>query len=239
MKMLICLHGNPLQGQEFEPLIAPLQAQGINPIIHKRLLKNCKLESLIQSINATAKVSGGGPFGIAAYSWGAYLAMAYLNRFPENVAGLVLVNPLLIDEKPLPNCLTTALKIPLFGTLALKMRSRKMAAAFIQKTFEPEIPSEEVGNQLKTYLSHAQVWRAGAAYKKLMLANPLSVQLTKSNTPIRVLFGEKDQSAPPAKQMAILSKLGNVNVKNIPTAGHALPWTHPNKVIEEIVKIFQ
>ncbi len=238
MKMLICLHGNPLQGQEFESMIPALQSRGFHPIIHKRLLKKCKLEPLIQSINATVKVSGGGPFGILAYSWGAYLALAYLHRFPENVTGLTLINPLLVDHRPLGPGGAFVLKTPLLRSIVLKLRGRKMANAFLNKVFDPEMPSQVIKNELESYLSQAQVWQTASAYKKIMQTTPLPNKSLNLSFNIRALFGEKDQVVPYQPQLQILSTLADVQTNIVSGAGHALPWTHPGIVLDEITKTY-
>jgi pimeloyl-ACP methyl ester carboxylesterase len=235
MKMLICLHGNPLQGQEFDPIASSLEKAGYQPIIHKRPLKGClHLEPLIQSINATAKVSGGGTFGLVAYSWGAYLALSYLRRFPENVTGVLLINPLLVDKKPPSLCSRLLLSTPLLRTFILKLKCRKMAMDYIDKTFFPEKPSEEIRTSLYAFLAQGAVWRGAAAYKKLMITTPLPNDFPSLQIPIQVLFGEKDEVAPKLEQIQLLQTLNNLHLITLPSAGHALPWTHAQYVIQEI-----
>ena len=124
IKTLVCLHGNPSDGQEFEPLLPALRDKGFNPVVHKRPIRGSKLEPLLQSVSATAKVSGGSPFGLLAYSWGAYLALSYLKRFPENVLGTILINPLLVDRQPLTISRKILLGIPLVRALSLKIGNR-------------------------------------------------------------------------------------------------------------------
>lgn len=234
MKMLLCLHGNPSQGQEFDPILPSLEEMGIQPIIHKRPLKGCMhLEPLLQSINATVKVSGGGPFGLMAYSWGAYLALAYLRRFPENVTGILLINPLLVDKKPLNLRTRILLSTPILRTLICKLKSRKMAIDSMNRIFFPEEPSEEVRASLYPFLAQGFVWRGAAIYKKLMMNFPLSTTLPALQTPIRVLFGENDEVAPKLEQMQFLQTVNQLNFKTLP-AGHAIPWTHSQCVIDEI-----
>jgi pimeloyl-ACP methyl ester carboxylesterase len=238
MKKLICLHGNPLNGQEFDPLVPELERLGYQAIIHKRPIKGCsKLEPLLQSINATIKVSGGGTFDLAAYSWGAYLALAYLRRFPENVTGVLLINPLLVDKKPVHFGLRMLLATPIIRSIALRLKRKKLASDYIIRTFSPEIPSEEVDKILFNDLSHAYVWRGALAYKKLMVEFPLPLSLPTLSIPIRVLFGDKDEVAPKLDQMQYLQTLNNLNFNTLPNTGHAIPWTHSSLVIEEIKKL--
>lgn len=234
MTMLLLLHSNPLEGQEFEPLIPLLQKKGYNPVIHKRPMKGSKLEPLLQSINSTAKVSGGGRFGLIAYSWGAYLALAYLNRFPENVSQVILINPKLIEdyEETLTNKIILA--TPLLRTLVLKWRSRKLSKSYVSERFQPYEASSEVKQVLEPYLSQALVWRGAASYRKLMKKQPLPEQFVESNVPITVLFGENDRIAPPCDQLPILRKLKNVEEEIVPQAGHSIPWTHPQLIVDAL-----
>lgn len=238
MKMLIGLHGNPLNGQEFESLVPELENKGYQFVLHKRPLKGCiQLEPLIQSINATAKVSGGGPFGLVAYSWGAYLALAYLHRFPENVTGVLLINPLLTDKKSLPLSTRLLLSTPILRPIVLKLKSRKLASEYIDTVFYPEIPADDVRKNLMTYLSYGYVWKAAAAYKKLMLKTPLA-SLSSVNIPVRVLFGEEDKVAPKLEQMPYMQTMNQLHLTTLPHVGHAIPWIHSSLIIDEIQKTF-
>jgi pimeloyl-ACP methyl ester carboxylesterase len=238
MKMLLCLHGNPLNGQEFESLLPELQKNGYHPIIHKRPIRGSQLEPLLQSINATAKVSGGGPFGLLAYSWGAYLALAYLQRFPENLTGVLLINPLLVDKNSRGLGSKLVFGTPLLRTVVLKFLRRKMAANYISKIFYPKEPSQEVKNELQTYLANSSVWRGAAAYKKLMIEKPLSKESSVFQIPLKVLFGEKDEFAPKKEQLQVLQNLNDPSFKTIPLAGHALPWSHQSLILDEINQMF-
>lgn len=234
MKKLVFLHGNPLNGQEFDPILPLLQKEGYNTIVHKRPLKGSKLEPLLQSINATVKVSGGGPFGLVAYSWGAYLALAYLHRFPENVTSVLLINPLLVDRKPISFVAKMMLSIPILRSIVLKFLNRKMVNEYINKTFYPKDPPEETRKQLQAFLSFSSIWRGAAVYKKLMLLKPLSKEFSSSQTPIIALFGAQDEVAPKSVQMEVLQNLNRVCFDTIANAGHALPWSHPDLIMEKI-----
>jgi pimeloyl-ACP methyl ester carboxylesterase len=234
MSMLLLLHSNPLEGQEFESLIPLLQQKGYQPVLHKRPVKGSKLEPLLQSINSTAKVSGGGPFTLVAYSWGAYLALAYLNRFPENVKGVVLVNPKLVEDYQESIWNKIVLFTPLLRTLVLKWRSRKLSKNYVTERFQPFEAPAEVRKTLEPFLSQALVWRGAAAYKKLMTKMPLPEQFNEFKIPVTVLFGENDKISPPCDQLPILRKLKNVNEEIVPQAGHSLPWTHPQLIVDAL-----
>ncbi len=238
MKMLVCLHGNPLQGQEFDPILPSLQERGYQAVIHKRPITGSKLEPLLQSVSATAKVSGDAPFGIVAYSWGAYLALAYLERFPENVTGVLLINPLLIENHPLSPAARFITATPILRSIVLKLRSHALATTYVRRTFTPETPSQDVQGNLEKFLSHALVWRGAAAYKKLMLVSPLRPELKNGNVPIRVLFGENDRVAPMREQWPAIEHLQHINKTIVPGTGHALPWTHSDLIVGEIEKLF-
>lgn len=236
MTMLLLLHSNPLEGQEFESLIPLLQQKGFNPILHKRPIKGSKLEPLLQSINSTAKVSGSGPFALVAYSWGAYLALAYLNRFPENVSQVVLINPKLIEDHEESLWNKIILSTPLLRTLVLKWRSRKLSKSYVTERFQPYEAPAEIRQQLEPYLSQAYVWRGAAAYTKLMKKMPLPAQFQETKVPVTVIFGENDRVAPPCDQLPILRNIKNVKEDIIPGAGHSLPWTHPQVIADALQK---
>jgi pimeloyl-ACP methyl ester carboxylesterase len=109
-----------------------------------------------------------------------------------------------------------------------------MANEYINKTFYPKEPPDEIRNQLQAFLSYSSIWRGAAAYKKLMLTKPLPDEFSPFQIPIRVLFGAQDEVAPKAVQMEVLQKLNSVSFDTIPNAGHALPWSHPGRIVEKI-----
>lgn len=233
MKLLLCMHGNPLQGQEFDPLLKSLQESGFTPVIHKRPIKGSELEPLLQSVNATVKVSGGGPFYILAYSWGAYLALAYRQRFPENVLGMILVNPFFVDTKESSSIYKFFLATPIVRTIAIKLRCRAFASAYIKRLFSPSSPPQLIKTNLEAFLSHVPVWKGEAAYKKLMMSHPLSMP-DQAKIPVAAIVGEMDNMAPLNEEKPYLDALG-AYIEIIPGAGHALPWTH-TQYIADIVR---
>ncbi|MCE5319022.1 MAG: alpha/beta hydrolase [Parachlamydia sp.] len=234
MRLMVCLHDNPLNGQEFEPLLPLLKERGIQAVVHKRPIKGSKLEPLLQSIHATAKVSGGGSFGLIAYSWGAYLALAYLKQFPENVTSLVLLNPQLVAEKRPEQIL---LATPLLRTLVLKWRCRSLASGFVSRTFAPDFPPAETRAGMESFLAQAQVWKGEAAYQELLKEKPLSTDFSGIQIPVKALFGKQDCVAPIEAQLPILEKLPRLDAVLVPDAGHALPWTHSTLVADIVQRL--
>jgi len=208
-----------------------LEKNGFQPILHKRPIKGAKLEPLLQSINATAKLSGGSPFGILAYSWGAYLALAYLHRFPENVSELFLVNPMLVDQDHTKPLILTA---PLLRTLTYRLRNRSLATAYVEKSFEPDQPPTEIKSRLEKDLMQLHTWRGESVYQKLLEVSPLQQDFSRIYNPVHIIVGEKDTVAPLQDQMLILQTLPNHALITVPGAGHALPWTHPELIIQTI-----
>lgn len=238
MKTLVCLHGNPSEGLEFSPLLPALRDKGFNPVVHRRPIRGSKLEPLLQSISATAKVSGGSPFGLLAYSWGAYLALSYLKRFPENITGIVLINPLLVDHKPLTVRRRILLGVPLLRTISLKIGIRSFANDYLQTMFLPHIPSEPIKKYMEPFLYQSLVWRGAASYKQLMQQTPLPEHFKGITNPVFALFGEQDAAAPYKPQLDILQRLPQGAWTRIKGAGHALPWTNPQTIIDRIEHIF-
>lgn len=235
MKMLLCLHENPLQGQEFKEISPLLVKHGFNPILHKRPVKGSKLEPLLQSISATAKVSGNPPFGIVAYSWGAYLALSYLLRFPENVTGVVLINPVLSEEKP-PVEENLVWSLPVIRSLLIRLKKKKLTSNYLKQLFAPSEPEEEVRKELETYLSQVPVWLGEAAYKKLMWTQPIKAEKEHFKRPVKVIYGDLDRVSPDSQYLNQL--FGEENALVVKEGGHALPWSHSTLIAEEIIKHF-
>lgn len=239
MQRFVCLHDNPLNGQEFDPLLPLLKEGGYEAIVHKRPIQGSQQEPLLQSISAAAKLAGAGSFGIIAYSWGAYLALAYLKKYVENVWGVLLINPCLIpsQEEGMSRPKKALLAIPLLRSLIFRMRCRSFASEYVSKNFAPDFPTAETRRSLESFLSQSLVWRGEAVYQELMQEKPIDGNLKDIQIPVRVLFGKQDRVAPIESQLSILEKLPNMNARVIPDAGHALPWTHTSCILEEVNKL--
>jgi pimeloyl-ACP methyl ester carboxylesterase len=238
MKKLICFPSNPLNGQEFDHLLKDFELLRFQTTIHKRPLTGSKLESLIQSIHATAKLEGDAPITLVGYSWGAYLAMAYLKRFPENVEGVLLINPLLTDNHPLSRKEKFLFATPILRSLILKFRGKKLANRCLNSFFAPSVPPQELNSLLMPSLLPSKVWRGAACYKKMMHQHPLPNDFSEIQVPIRILCGESDQVAHSEEQLALLKSIESMNVKIISSAGHALLWTHQEEVLVELTRFF-
>jgi pimeloyl-ACP methyl ester carboxylesterase len=116
------------------------------------------------------------------------------------------------------------------------MRKRRLAAEYMKQLFAPQDPLTEAKGQLESYLAQVPVWLGAEAYKKLMLTEPLNI-MREGTIPIKILLGEMDPMA--QGQKVLTDHYGKDSSLVVKGAGHALPWTHPDLVLDEIISQFK
>lgn len=238
MAIIICLHGNPGIGKEFDHILSELQQENMQFHIHRRPLRGCRLEELFKDISLVIENGSSENVYFLTYSWGSYLALAYLTQYPNKVLKVFMVNPLVVDHKPIWRPLQLLLSIPLLDTLILKQFNRKRRRKLIEDIFFPDTPSIEVQRMLETFLSNIDVWKGAVIYKNIMYNYPLSKEIYSLPIPIKAVLGEKDILTPPKEQLPFLRKLSGFKAEIIAEGGHALMSTHPELVLEQIKSFF-
>jgi 4,5:9,10-diseco-3-hydroxy-5,9,17-trioxoandrosta-1(10),2-diene-4-oate hydrolase len=166
------------------------------------------------------------PVVIVGHSLGGYLGLGYTLRHPNDVRGLVLINPL-YSPRQLSPVVRLAQRRPRLGKIALRA-----APLWLINTFFILDPTAS-----KKY----------PAYKALQLANDLkraspnivylprtfsdlTPRLNEITTPTRVIWGEKDLTLHPASFPHLVKTLPNANGYPIPDSGHQPHFTHPEIV---------
>ena len=199
-----------------------------------------------------AHVAPDGPVTLIGHSWGAMLAAAYLERAPEQVAGLVLIEPGYLDAA---------------GREAWQRESRRymsgpdwwtkglMAGFRAARVTGPDAEARAdflVGQMVRAFVDHPQNpyhcgdgyaapgWRFGArasaAWDGAPAAevNRIGAAAASFAGPVLFVAGACNGWMGPALQSAHAARFANADMVEIPQAGHDVVWDNPDATLAAI-----
>jgi pimeloyl-ACP methyl ester carboxylesterase len=228
MSLIVFLPGNPGSASDFEPVRRALGDDV--EVVHPTLPPDGgrALADLLAPIRAA--IGGRDDAILVGYSWGAWLALRYATEAERAPRALVLVNPHLVVDSPLGGAAALLVRIPGLADALLARKAPQMADEFLRRSFAPASPPDDPA--LVTRLDSGAVWRA-AARRKLLHQRAGLEPLDAAPCPIAVVRGEADQVARwDLQTRALAGAAAEVEAHGVPDAGHALLWTHPERVAD-------
>lgn len=170
---------------------------------------------------------------LVSISLGGMVACDWLERWPDDFSGVVLINTSFKGFSPIHHRLTPG---------SLKHFVRIFSAKSVQER-EYQI-LEMISNRPETYDSVSREWATIAESRpvtyenfgrQLVAAALYQPRLPKPHQPVLLLNSEKDRMVDPACSTEIAKSWGVPLVKH-PTAGHDLPLDEPGFTAREIAK---
>lgn len=156
------------------------------------------------------------PFMMVGHSLGGYLSLLHSARAPDQVRGLVLIDPL-YTPKQLAPVLQVLRQRPAIGIRAIKVVPEWLINAILgwdpssARYFSPQI-RQQIANDYK---------RASPHFLNITRDIPdLSEIISRISAPTQVIWGQHDLTLRPASFQSITRMLPNAVGKSIPQAGH-------------------
>jgi pimeloyl-ACP methyl ester carboxylesterase len=229
MDHTLWMHQEAALRSQFRILCPDLRGQGLSPtpagIYDVDDLANDVLETL-----AASDVTP--PFRLGGLSMGGYVAFSIALRFPEKLAGLILVNTRAAGDSP---------------DLA---RTREASASAIETTGDvapvlaamlPRLVAPATSQSRPDVIQHLErmarrITPAGLAATLRGLARrpDRTPDLSLIGTPTLVIAGEDDAVVPLTEARAMHASLPNASLVVIPGAGHVAPLEQPQAVNQAI-----
>ncbi len=163
---------------------------------------------------------------LVGHSLGSYLSLYYAMCHPENVRGMVLINPLYSPEQLAP-ILRVIRRRPALGVKAMRAVPEWLINLFLgwdpssAANFSPEI-RQQIANDYK---------RASPHFLYITRDFPdLSGSLGVINIPVLVIWGEHDLTLNPDSFQHLVQCLPNATGHAIPGSGHQPHIGNPNLV---------
>ena len=188
-----------------------------------------------------------GPSVVVGHSFGALVALALAERFPDRVSGLVLVAPLTFPEpRLLEHGLIAPRSIPVVGPLISRFGRRsgfdRAAIEWIQAVMFSPAP---VPNPWKASFPFEQVLDPDVlvhegedAASMLPLSPAGTIDLRRIEAPARILVGTEDRVVEQERQGKALARLlPNGRLIEVEGAGHMLHHSHPDLVLGAVEEV--
>jgi pimeloyl-ACP methyl ester carboxylesterase len=182
-----------------------------------------------------------GPSVVVGHSFGALVALALAERFPDRVAALVLVAPLVFPEpRLLEHGLIAPRSMPVIGPLISRFGRRsgldRAAIEWIQAVmFSPApVPGEwKRSFPFERVLDPDVLVHEGEDAASMLPLSPAgTIDLGRIDSPVHVLVGTEDRVVEHERQGKTLARLlRDGRLTEVAGAGHMLHHSHPDLVL--------
>jgi pimeloyl-ACP methyl ester carboxylesterase len=232
MSLVLAIHGNPGGPEDLGWLADRLED---TEVVAPALCWGSEgLEGLVAELDAIVRARAPEDLVLVGYSWGAWVALHYVRSGSREPDALVLVNPFLVAVEPLPTAVSTLATAPVLGEPLLALAAPRLSRSFLEDTFFPAEPPPEVAELRRERLRAPATWRAAIRRREGQREAPLP-DLAGLPCPAVVLLGAQDRVASwPDQRRPLLGVIDRLEIHEIPAAGHALPWTHPDEIVAGI-----
>ncbi|MFI8962283.1 alpha/beta fold hydrolase [Streptomyces sp. NPDC053493] len=159
---------------------------------------------------------------LAGNSWSGGWALAYAQRHPERIDGLVLLAPSGLDERD--PAAWEALKLPAVGELLTNLGSGRSAAASSLRGLlvHQELATDETVDALWTPGTFDDNRRSVYRLERGLDWRETEAALPRTRTPVLLVWGRQDTVLPVAQARRFGALLPDVQVHELDGCGHAL-----------------
>ncbi|MCB9091846.1 MAG: hypothetical protein H6621_03045 [Halobacteriovoraceae bacterium] len=170
------------------------------------------------------------------YSWGCLKLLNSLQN--SNVKKVVLISPFLPME-PVRGLKKFIISLPWIGKFLLKLKREKILGDFIKQSFCGKDGKNEYQNYIKSIVTVDKLFSSIEEKDEFFLTEKMIEECKGSLSGITplVIWGKSDRTAKLNEELKKLSQIfEDVIVKEIEKGGHALMWSHPQKIANLIKK---
>ncbi len=226
---IICFHGSPGTEDDFLPLQNQLIKSTILPMSRKGYPSH-----------SNHAIDPSGAF-ILGYSWGCREALEYSFKNINQISGVILISPYLINVNR--NSISNNLYKYLFRFKHLaKIISHREIIKFFKVTSYPgTVPSNYFDN-LISFANTSTFYRSICEKNESQQYSYASIlrAINKCDIPIYIIYGEKDIYTDIKINVSLIKKISPESLfYEVKNGGHALLWTHTLKISEIIQKILK
>ncbi|AWN74359.1 alpha/beta hydrolase [Legionella anisa] len=169
---------------------------------------------------------------IGGESMGGYIALAFLDKYPNQTLGLVLSNTQAVADSPETKATRekTALDV-------LENGPENLISGFIAKALS-STASQQTKDYLRHILSLQKSTAIASALRGMALRNSTSAVLATTKLPILIITGELDNVIPPQQSIDMHSLSKNSQLIILPNAGHLSNLEQPKQWNQAIIEMF-
>jgi acyl-CoA synthetase (AMP-forming)/AMP-acid ligase II/pimeloyl-ACP methyl ester carboxylesterase len=217
MKTANCHHGSPGTVDDFNDILNDLSLN--TNIINRYHGEN----------SPSADISIG-------YSFGSFYAIA--DAYHGRAEAIILISPYLYPQGQMPKVKKTVLSLPILSDILLKKAAPVAIEKMLSETSYPKAVSERYKRDGEKY-KNPKCLRPALFEKDIALEQLPSMlaKIKKTGIPVFVIRGDKDQTALRGEQYERLARELQIKEIIIKEAGHAIPWTHTEKLKEALKEV--
>jgi pimeloyl-ACP methyl ester carboxylesterase len=176
---------------------------------------------------------------LVAHSWSAVAALALALRYPDDFAGLVLINPLCFPDASIRATDPQLRVVSRLGSLIAPMVGRPAHDAALRVKFSPEpvpfpealVPLREAA-EVRRPSERRRLARNTAALRS---AAGLVTRYGDIEMPVVIVVGDGDRVASPSRHgYRLHNQVHHSHLVVLPRAGHMIQLTRPDSVMESI-----
>jgi pimeloyl-ACP methyl ester carboxylesterase len=176
---------------------------------------------------------------LVAHSWSALAALAHALRYPEDFAGLVLVNPLCYADASIRATDPHLRVVSRLGSLVAPMVGRAVHDEALRAKFSPEpVPFADTLAPLREAAAirrPSQRRRLARNITALRSAAGLGTRYGDLEMPVVIVVGDGDRVASPSRHgYRLHNQVHHSHLVVLPRAGHMIQLTRPDSVMETI-----
>lgn len=169
---------------------------------------------------------------IGGESMGGYIALAFLEKYPEKVNGLILS-----DTQSIADSDEAKTKREASAKDVLANGTTGLIAGFLPKALSPHA-SDDTRQYLKTILDVQSPFAVASALRGMAMRKDLSHVLAGSNLPVLIITGDEDVLISPMQSEAMHALAKNSKLVKIANAGHLSSLEKPDEWNEAVIKYF-
>jgi pimeloyl-ACP methyl ester carboxylesterase len=176
---------------------------------------------------------------LVAHSWSAVAALALALRYPDDFAGLVLINPLCYADASIRATDPQLRVVSRIGSLMAPMVGRPAHDAALRAKFSPEpVPFAETLVPLREAAAvrrPSERRRLARNTAALRSAAGLVTRYGDIEMPVVIVVGDGDRVASPSRHgYRLHNQVHHSHLVVLPRAGHMIQLTRPDSVMETI-----
>jgi pimeloyl-ACP methyl ester carboxylesterase len=170
---------------------------------------------------------------IGGESMGGYIALAFLQHYPEKVKGLILANTQSIADSAEARAKreTNALDVLQNGTATFINN-------FLPKALSKEAPAT-ICQQLKNILDRQSAFALASALRGMALRDDLSLLLSATSKPILIITSDQDSLISPKQSEMMHTLAKNSKLVIIPNAGHLANLEKPQDWNQAVIDFYK
>ncbi len=169
---------------------------------------------------------------IGGESMGGYIALSFLQQYPESVEALILSDTQSIADSP-----ETKAKREASAQDVMQNGTAELLAGFMNKALSPNA-DDVTKSYLKSIVDSQSATGIASALRGMALRVDTSFLLTQTSIPILIISGDKDILIPPQQSINMHALAKNSKLVIIPDAGHLSSLEKPSEWNQSVKEMF-